>query len=377
MQPLARQGYSEGDILALITGTQVDTAFGVDLLTPSLAFIEDISEDVDSNSGRVERNMLANAHGSCDLVISRELAWGRDRVRPWMTLSSSLLGVTGVRFNLGVYLLSEPESSLGETPQSWPVSGLDQLSLMGSIGDSHSVLVGANVLSAVRSALTLGGWVAPILLDSSGAAKVLQATMTWPLTSSDSPTWLRVANELLAAIGYRGLWVDWDGAARGTPYVLPQDRPSELRLDVGSLTRGIVAPHRKVAHPLWSAPNEWVGVANNWPTPPVNGNGRYETDNQSVGLSSKDSLERTVPAPPRFLDATTQADLVTQLDRIKASDMRSTEVISVTTGPNPAMWHADRFEYADAALGGDRQTVARSWVLPLTGADASLELETV
>lgn len=377
MQPLARDGYTEAQVLALLQSSQVETTFGVDLLTPSLAFIESITDDVDAEGARVGRNMFANAHGSCDLTISRELAWGRDRVRPWMTLSSSLLGISGVRFNQGVYVMSEPESSFGQTPRSWPVTGLDQLSLLGSIGDSHSVLVGANVLAAVRTALTLGGWLAPILLDSSGAAKTLTATMTWALTSSDSPTWLRVVNELLASIGYRGAWVDWDGALRSGPYILPADRPAEMRLDVGHLTKGIVNGDRKVAHPLWSAPNQWVFVAQNWPTPPVNGNGRYETDNQSVGLSSKDSLERTAMAPPQFLDATTQADLVSQGNRIKAADMRSTEVISVTTGPLPCMWHSDRFEYADSALGQDRQTVARSWVLPLAGGDATQEMETV
>lgn len=376
MQPLARDGYTAAQVSALLTSPDMVIDMGVDLLNADLSLVEDISADVDPAGSKVGRYMLANAHGSCDLTVSRELAWGKARVRPWVTQSSLTAGVS-VRWNLGVYVLTTPESSYGETPRAWPVVGHDQLSLLGSIGDSYSVAAGANVLDAVRATLTLGGIVAPILLDSSGSAKVLTSDMTWPLTSSDSPTYLRVANELLASISYRGLWVDWDGAFRGTPYVTPADRPAEMRLDVGSLITGIVAEDRRVANDLWSAPNSWVFIGNNWSTAPVSDNGRYETSNQSAGLSSIDSLERVVMAPAQFLDATTQADLELQGDRIKAADMRSTEVISITTSPLPCMWHADRFEYADAALGSDRQTVSRSWVLPLDGSDSTIELETV
>lgn len=373
MQPLTappRQGFTVEQVTASLTGPRLDPDFGVELLAPDLTLIEDISADVAKAGAKVSRNNLADIHGTCNLSISRELAWGRDRIRPYMLLN-------GCRWNQGVFVFTTPDAALGETPRTWQATGYDQLHLLQrNIGNSYAVPAGANVLAAVRAAITAAGVLAPVLLDSAGAGKVLAKARVWPLTSSESPSWLRVVNDLLASVGYRGVWCDWDGAFRAGPYVLPSARPSEWLLVVGDPHAGIVAEDRQVARDVWGVPNQMSFIRNGLDFTPTEGVGRYTVSNPSDGLSSIASVGVN-PAPAVFLDAVSQADLVTQGDRLFAAATRVGEVLSLKLSPMPALWHADICTYSDADLGPDRKVLVRSWELPLSGEDGSLVVETV
>jgi len=338
--------------------------------------VANISADV--SAGVVHRDNYASVHGTVNLTISRALAWGKDRVRPFMLLSSGSAGVSASRWNLGVYLLTTPDMPLAESPITYSVTGFDQLHILQDfIGDSYSVAAGANVLTAVRTALTAGGITAPVLLDTTAAASVLSTALTFPLTSSESPTWIQVVNGLLAAISYRGIWCDQDGAFRSGPYVNPSAAPVEWTFKVGDLITGIVASERTVAQDLWNAPNWWRFIQNGLTAAPVEGAGQYTVQNASTGLSSQASVGRTVHAPVVFLDAVDQASLVAQGDARVAVDMRTTEVITAKLSPFPAAWHFDVVTYSDAALGSDRKAQCRSWTLPLNGSDMDYTLESI
>ena len=379
MQPLTaapRDAFTDAQVRALLTAPDLEVDFGAELLDVALALVEDISDDV--SGGKVSRDNYANVHGTCELTISRALAWGKDRVRPYMVLSSATAAVAECRFNLGVYLLTTPDTALGETPQSYAVTGFDQLHLLqDNIGDSYTVAAGANVLAAVQGVLTAAGVSAPVLLDSTASAKTLASVMTWPQTSSESPTWMKVVNDLLAAIGYRGIWCDWDGAFRSGPYVNPSDRAVEWTFAVGDLKLGIVAANRFVANDVWGAPNWWRFIMNGLTVAPVEGTGQYTTTNATTGLSSIASVGRTVHASVVYLDAVDQASLVVQGDAIKAAAMRVTEVITASLSPFPAAWHFDVSTYSDSALGVDRKAQCRSWSLPLDGSDMAYTLESL
>jgi len=379
MQPLTappRSAFTAAQVTALLVAPDLEVDFGVELLDASLALVEDISADV--SDGTVHRDNLADVHGTVDLTVSRELAWGRDRVRPYMLLSSATAGVTGCRFNLGVFLLTTPDRPLDQIPITYSVTGYDQLHLLqGNIGDTYSVAAGANVLAAVNAVVTAAGITVPVLLDSTGAAKVLATARAWHQTSSGSPTWIGVVNNLLAAIGYRGIWCDQDGAFRSGPYVLPSVRQSEWDFAVGDLQVGIVAANRSVSADVWGVPNWWRFVRNDMTAAPVEGAGRYTTTNPSTGAASIASLGRTVRAPVQYLDATSQTDLVTQGNRIKAAAMSVPEIITAKVSPFPIAWHWDRVTYSDAALGTARQAQCRSWSLPLDGSDGDYILGSV
>lgn len=380
MQPLTappRDGYTAAQMTALLTAPDLQVDYGASLLDASLGFVDDLSPDV--SGGTIQHDNLANVHSSCTLQVSRALAWGRDKVQPYMLLSSLTCGLSGVRFNLGVFVMVTPDLPLSETPATFQVTGYDQLFLLqNNLGDSLSYPVGANVLTSVKATITAAGITAPVLIDTTASTKTLTSVMTWPVTSSDSPTYLKVVNDLLASIGYRGVWCDQDGAFRSSPYVLPSARPSEFDLQVGDLNVGIVASERVQSQDLWGVPNWYRYVANGYTVSVTEGAGQYTVQNASTGLSSQASVGRVVRAPVQYLDAVDQSSLVVQGDRLSASSMRVTEVLTLKLSPLPCAWHADRFGYlGDEALGGDRQVVGRSWSLPLTGEDMSYVVETV
>ena len=79
----------------------------------------------------------------------------------------------------------------------------------------------------------------------------------------------------------------------------------------------------------------------------------------------------------QYLDATSQTDLVTQGNRIKAAAMSVPEIITAKVSPFPIAWHWDRVTYSDAALGTARQAQCRSWSLPLDGSDGDYILGSV
>lgn len=379
MQPLTaypRDQFAAGQMQELLTAPDLSVDYGVELLDASLNVVEDIKADV--SGCVVSRDNYATVHGTMNMTVSRPLAWGKDRVLPYLLLSSVTAGVPKVRWNLGVYLLTTPDTALGENPQSFTVTGYDQLHLLqDNIGDSYNVAAGANVLASVRTVLAAAGITAPVLLDTSAANKVLVTPLTFPQTSSESPTWIVVVNALLASVGYRGVWADWNGAFRSGPYVTPDQRSSEWFFAVGDLKVGIVSANRSVVNDLWGAPNWWRFIQNGLTVAPVENAGQYTATNPSTGLSSQASVGRVVHAPVVYLDAVDQASLVTQGDRIVAAAIRSTEVIAASLSPFPAAWHFDVCIFSDAALGVDRKVQCRSWALPLDGADMTYILETV
>lgn len=378
MQPLTlspRTEFTEDQVRALFVADDLEVDFGVDLLSPSLAFVEDISADV--SSGTVHRDMAADIHGTLDLTIAKELAWGKDRVRPWMVLSSISADVVDCRFNLGAYLVTSPEKVLGESPQSFTVTGYDLLTLLQNpVSSSYVVIADTNVLTAVRAVLTAAGVTTPVLFDTASSSKVTASHRVWVQDESTSPTYIGVANDLLASIGYRGLWVDWDGRFRSGPYVLPSARPSEYMLDVGSLTTGIVG-ERSVVQDYWQTPNWFRVIRKDTPTRPTEGAGRYTMTNPSTGPSSFDAVGRNVKADVVYLDATSQGDLVTQGNRLFAAATRVAEVLTLKMSPLPCSFHSDRLTYSDPDLGVAREVIGRSFDLPLTGEDMSYVVESV
>lgn len=376
MQPLTiapRDGLTAAQVTGILTAPALSVDYGCELLDASLKVVSDISADV--AGGTVHRDNYAAVHGTVDLTISRSLAWGRDRVRPYMVLSA---GGVKARFNLGVYLLSTPACALQENPITYAVTGYDQIHLLqDNVGDSYSVAAGANVLAAVQAVMTGAGITAPVLLDSSASASVLQTPLTFPLTTSSSPTWLQVINALLAAISYQGIWCDWDGAFRSGPYVVPSLRSPEYVFAVGDLRVGVVAAARTVTNDLWGVPNWWRFVRNGLTTPPVESAGQYTVQNVSTGPSSQTSIGRTVHAPVVYLDAVDQASLQAQGDALVATAMRASEVITAKLSPFPIAWHWDISTYSDAVLGDDRKAQCRSWALPLDGSDMDYTIESV
>lgn len=373
-----RAALSIPQVARLLEGTPALTvAAGLDLLDSDLQLVEDLSQHLES--GTVERSMLAPIHGTCRLRLSTELAWGTALVRPYQLLTSD--GVTA-RFDLGVYALTTPDRTLGQTPATYDVEGYDRLYLLDRpVGDTWAVGAGSGYLAAVRNVIASAG-LSGVQLDGAANFATLPADQVWPFVDAGggtSTTWLQVANDLLAAVGYRGLYADpATGVFRSEPYTNPTSRTPEHTFSASG-DASTVGEDRTEDVDLWAAPNVWVFVQQNRPTTsaaPTEGDGIYIVRNEDDGPTSISArgLEWTRIVS---LDAASQASLIAQGDVLVAADRRTSRTITATTSPFPAAGHADVYLYDDPELGDPIKVQAREWELDLAGGDMRWTFEAV
>ena len=288
-----------------------------------------------------------------------------------MTVSD---GVTTARFNLGVYVLTTPDTRRGENPATWEADGYDLLHLLqDGPGDTYVVTAGTTYLTAVQNVVTASGIGATLRLDGTGQSTAVPDARVWCLTEG-GPSWLRIINDLLAEIGYRGIWANADGELRSEPYMAPASRAVEWTLDTGDAATNIVGEDRTESADVWKAPNWWRFVRKGMTTKPTEGAGLYTVQNVNDGPTSQTSLGRTVRKVV-YLDAADQATLVAQGDQIVATDRQVTRTFDLSLDPLPAMGHFDIFQLVDG--GTARKCVAHSWTLPLDGSPGNLGLEAV
>lgn len=237
MQPLTappREHLTEHQVRDLLTGDQVTVSTGLELLDSQNRFVADISADL-AVGGKVAHDGRAVVHGTCSLDIQRPLAWGRDRVLVYMTLSNAAVSA---RFNLGVYVLTTPQDKRGETPSTFNVQGYDLLQpLLDPIGDTYVVIpeAGADVVTNSTFESGITGWesnpgfgamvsatLASSTLHPSAGTKTLE--VTWPATTSSGPdSWVNTSGEFIVGKTYKvtaDFWVPLDGPDEFAFYVL-------------------------------------------------------------------------------------------------------------------------------------------------------------
>lgn len=378
MQPLTgapRDGLTAAAVSTLLEAPGVAVDFGAELLAADLTFVEDISDDL--AGGSVGRNMNATIHGTCQIQLSRELTWGVDLVRLYMVLSDS---TTVARWNVGVFALVTPDRKVGETPETFDVQGYDRLMLLNRhVGADYTVAAGTTYRAALLQAFADAG-LSGVLIEGSAADDTLPATKTWPLVGknqadpdqTNSPvTWLRVVNDLLRAINFRGVYANQDGVFVCEGYKAPATRAPEWTFDADDVDT-IVGEDRVLFEDVWATPNRWVFRQTNRPSgapAATEGDGIYTVNNVSDGPTSQNS-RGLVWADVIDFEAASQAKLVELGDRRVAADLRVTSVLQVSTGPFPGAGHADVFTYRDDAI-GERKVVATEWDMDLAGGDVS------
>lgn len=362
-----RNGLTDAQVLSVVTGDQVTIAAGCELLNTSNEFVDDISGDLD-DGGQIDYDNRAAVRGSCRIGLLRPLAWGRDRVRLYMTLSDA--AVTA-RFYLGVYVLTAPDEHRGETPMTYEVTGYDLLSLMqANVGDTWVVSAGTTYFAAAQAVVAASGIGAKLLLDSAAQDTVLPATRVWALTESDT-TWLRILTDLLADIGYERPAMDPDGNIQSRPFRDASVRAPEFPLDVAA-KNSIVEQDRTVSIEAGEGYNAWLFILANAEVTPVLGDGIYRpAANTSTGPNSITATGRT-KTRVMYVQAADHAELVAQGDKVRAQDMAAVRTISLTINPLPLMWSDDVFTFTD--LGVTEKLAAASWSLMLDGSSGPLQL---
>jgi hypothetical protein len=370
VQPLVippRDTLTGDQVVALVQSAAIVTDFGADLIGLSLLPTEDLSPVL--AGGTVARNSYSTLHLTGKLAITADLDWGSALIRPWYSMSD---GVNTAKFNLGAHYTSTPGHSLAESPTTHQVQTYDILSILDDpVADVHSVPVGTGYLAAVESILLARG-VQQYIIDQAAAASALPDNRVWAF--DDRTTWLTIVNDLLAAVGYAGIWSDWDGRLRAGPYTRPIERGPEWLYDTGLYT-GMLSINRSVEHDYYAAPNRWVFYrANNIDsTPPVEGDGIYTYINQRIGETSVEARRRVISRAPIGLDVANHAALVALAQQTIDADMRVPTKWTAQTSPNPLHWHFDRIYLNDPAAGPAADLLCTSWSLPLNGDDQQHE----
>ncbi|MEU7978256.1 hypothetical protein AB0B63_06960 [Micromonospora sp. NPDC049081] len=371
MQPLTaspRQAMPAEQVTYLLRDSNALTVTaGCELVDQNLEVVEDISTDL--VGGSVSRNSYATLHGTASLALSRELAWSSALVRPYMEVCDE--GVSA-RFHLGVYYTSVPERTFGEVPVTYDVAGVDILhGLYSPTGEAYAVAAGTSYLAAVEQILREQGYTR-YLIDQTRADSVLPSARVWPL--DDQTRWLSIVNDLLSAIGYQGIWSDWDGQLRCQPYQVPNDRAVEWVYDAGQQT-SMLSPARTAVRDFFEAPNRWVIIRQNNVDgpPPVDGDGMFVFQNDFEGDTSVSARNGRIITRVEYTDAADHEALVrTALSMIDA-DMRAPTTLRVATFPNPLHWHFDRLVLDDPDIGRFANVLATSWTLPFDGSDMTHE----
>lgn len=358
---------------AVLKSPAVNYAAGCELLDSSNNLIEDISRDLDPGGSQVERNNYRTIHGTCRLRLARELVWGSQRVRPYMTVTDLVTEVS-FRANLGVYLPSTPTLTPGVTPRAYNIDGYDTTVVLdGAYGSTYSASAGDAPLTSVKALLAAAG-VTSIVADPTAAATVLDAERLWPI--DERTTTRSIVNDLLGAVGYRAVWADWNGSMRLEKYVEPAARAPEFTYDVLA-SDTIVAGDRAVVADLFDIPNQWTFIQDSPQLGiPGTGTGLYVVDNEHDGPTSQDARERIIPRIVR-LSVADQATLEAQGDRIALADRRVAVTRQFMTAPNPLHWHADVFTVVDTDVGPNAKVAGHGWSLPLDGTNMSHETKDV
>lgn len=368
MQPLVdwpRSSVTAAQVKALLQDEEsVTISGGMEIVDINLNVIADISDDL--AGGKVERNSYATMHGSASFDITRQIDWGGDLLRPYVTLAAGAgRAKYSARFNLGVYHPTTPAWPLKESPPTFSVEGYDiLLRLNQSVGDAYSIAAGESYLAKVEAILLAQGYT-QYVIDQTSADKTAPTSRVWAF--DDQITWLTIVNDLLGAIGYAGVWSDWDGRLRCEQYVNPIERAPEWSYSDAQATT-MLSTERSVEFDYFSAPNRWVVYRSNMAdddVPIVEGNGIYTYVNQSVGPTSVDARRGLVITRTESVDVVDQGALIARANEIINADLTIPVLYNVATFPNPLHWHFDRLLLQDSASLPIADVMATQWSLTL------------
>ena len=343
---------------------------GLELIDMNLEIVEVLTTEM--VGGSVTRDSYASIHGTANFELARALDWGQAIVRPFAVINTA-------KFYLGAYFTEVPSWQDGTDPVIYSVQGHDILSgLNDRVGAAYAVAAGANILTEIETILTARGF-KRFVLDQTRSDATMPSARVWAL--DDNTTWLLIVNDLLASIGYQGIWSDWRGALRSGPYIAPLDRsPEWVYYGTGDASQLPIA--RTGTRNLFDAPNRWIAVRRNniEGAAPVEGDGVYTYVNQSLGPTSVEARGgRVITAPLISVDAADQSALIAAVQARAAADMSNPTKyeLALPSPGNPLHWHFDRVYVVDPSI-GLADVLVTKWTYPLApSTDAMAQTWTV
>lgn len=382
MQPLLdgpRARLTNAQVRTLVQSQNtLKITYGAVALDADFRPVADISRYISSGS-EIKSDVTATVHRTCTLNIDSDVAdtgWSylSGYVKPYMVFTDVASGLSG-QFNLGVYTLTTPTMTLGTSPTTLTFSGFDLKYLLRQpIGDSYEVAAGQDPVEA--AAVLVGLAIPEVSVTVTPSGSTLPKQMSWPFDSTNPYTYLDAIEELLASVGYRDVWADWEGEFRIEPFIDLQTSDYEWIFDTSAKAGfNIISADRTQDLDLYDVPNWFRFVMADLPDSPVEGQTMFTwTDTSPSNPGSTANRRHSV----RYIETVTCAtynDLLAYGQRKIAALLGPSETFTLKTQPFPLAWHLDVFQYRDLALGGSMPTVALSqrrvvsttWTLPLDG----------
>jgi hypothetical protein len=350
--------------------------YGAEALDGDFGLVADISDYMGEGSS-ITCDVTQTVHRTCTLNIDSDVTdtgWSylSGFVKPYMTITDVATGVAA-RFDLGVYTLTTPQRDMSTSPASLAFQGYDLCYLLRQeVGDSYEVASGTDPAQAAADVIGLAIPEVTVIVTPSGST--LPTQLTWPFDPSQPTTYLDIVDVLLASIGYRQVWVDWEGQFRVEPFIDLQDETFEWTFD-RQADDSIVAEQMTQNVDVYDVPNWFRFVMADQTATPVEGTSQFTwIDSSPLNPGSTYNRGRTI----RYIEAVTANtyDDLTNYAQRKIVDLLSPgEQFAATTQPFPLAWHLDVIQFLDDNLdvalpsspGGERRVVAVGWSLPLDG----------
>lgn len=380
MQPLLdgpRASLTEDAVRGLLQShSTIQIDYGAVALDSGFSVVADIAGYV-SGGSTVKCDSSATVQRTCVLNIDADVTdtgWSylSGFVKPYMTITDVATG-TAATFDLGVYTLTTPSRSLQQTPATLQFQGYDLVYLLRQeIGDSYEVAAGSDPAQAAADVISLAIPEVSVVVTPSGST--LPTRLTWPFDASQPYTFLDVVQALLASIGYREVWVDWEGVFRIEPFIDLQAEDFEWTFNTAD-DDNIVAEDTTQDIDIYDVPNWWRFVMADQTATPVEGTSQFTwTDSSPLNPGSTANRGRTIRRI-ETVSVATYDDLVAYAQRAIASTLTPAETFTVKTQPFPLAWHLDVIHFLDTSLGsalpltpgGSRRVVSVTWTLPLDG----------
>lgn len=336
-------------------GARREVRFRFDLLDTANHPIGDVTGDVAAGA-RISYNALADVSATLQATIrdTGGVDWLQDRLRPWMDVR--LQDGTWQPYPLGVYLpATTVRQGRGRGAVMRPVDGYDLLQLLADdkAADRVTYLAGAQVVGVVRDELEAAGLADHNLTPST---ETLSADREWPPGTSR----LRRINDLLAMIGYEAMHISPRGAPVARPWRPPDQRSAVwvYRDDADS----VALPTVDHELDLWGIANRWVLVASEPDQEPLVAV-RENTD--AASPTSQQARGRVITDFREGAEATSQAALDAQADRIASEASQVYEAVDFTSALMPVHWHASVVDLVWSELGLAARYVEHKWDMTL------------
>jgi hypothetical protein len=294
-------------------------------------------------------------------------------VKPYMDIIDVATNIKA-RFHLGVYTLTTPTRTLGTLPATLQFQGYDLVYLLRQeVGDSYQVLAGTDPAQAAADVIGLAIPEVTITVTPSGS--LLPRTLAWPFDASQPTTFLDIVQTLLASIGYREVWVDWDGVFRIEPFKDLQQEEFEWTFDTDADDSIVAKENTTQDIDIFNVPNWWRFVMANLTDVAVEGVSQFTWTDSAPGNPGSTANRGRLIRHIEMVTAPSYTDLTTYGQRVIAASLQPGETFTVTTQPFPLAWHLDVIHFLSPSLaaalplapGGTRRVVSATWTLPLDG----------